>query len=282
MAFKFLAHEPFLLNATRLEAWAHLPSTSSPHLDLLREAIELKRLNNGLMKGTHLDDLVGDMYARLYETIVPDLVAKSNDEENRDRMRVNHLLMSTDGPTGDAPSPEPTSLSGDPTVVRPPRFKGVGRREIQRKAEAIISKPPPAPIAAKPPKTFAEPLPQQLQEQGYQVNATATFMVKEEAARDAGASSVPGSVHDSADDESELSDLEDIPEETAGAKPIFANLVSSAKGGDTPAAEGEDYGECEGEGEGEGEGQGENEDEDEEQAREEQDVPRSETSATIA
>lgn len=277
MVFKSLAHEPFLLNATRLEAWAHLPTTSSPLLDLLREAIELKRLNNGLMKATLLDDLVGDMYARLYETVVPDLVAKSNDEESRDRMRVNHLLMSTEGPPGDAPSPELTSLSGDPTVVKPPRFKGVGRREIQRKAEAIISKPPPAPIAAKPPKAPVETLPQQLQEQGYQVNPAATLMVKEEAARDAGASSVPGSVHDSADDESELSDLEEIAEDTTGAKPIFPNLVSSTKDGDTLAAEGED----DEEDEGEGEGEGEDEDVDVEQAKDEQDVQPSETSATV-
>ena len=222
------------------------------------------------MKGALLDDLVGDMYARLYETVVPDLVAKSNDEESRDRMRVNHLLMSTDGPPGDAPSPDPTSLSGDPTVVKQPRFKGVGRREIQRKAEAVISKPPPAPIAAKPAKAAAETVPQQPQEQLQQVNPAATLMVKEEAARDAGASSVPGSVHDSADDESELSDLEEIVEETAEAKSLFPNLGSSGKGGGTPLAEGED------------DEQGdEGEDEDEEQAKEEQGVPTSETSETV-
>lgn len=227
------------------------------------------------MRVVILDDLVGDMYARLYETVVPDLVAKSNDEENRDRMRVNHLLMSTDGPPGDAPSPDPTLLGGDPAVVKQPRFKGVGRREIQRKAEALISKPPPPAIAAKPPKTSAEILPQLTQDQGHQAGPAATLMVKEEAARDAGGSSVPGSVHDSADDESELSDLEEIAEEATEAKSMFPNLISSAKDDDTPAAEGED------DEQGQGEGEGEDEDEDEEQARDEQGVPASETSGTV-
>lgn len=275
MTFKSLAHEPFLNNASRLEAWAHLPTTSSSLLDLLREAIELKKLNNGLLKTPSLDDLVGDMYATLYDTVVPDLIARSNDEESRDRMRVNHLLMSTDGPPGDAPSPDPTSLSLDPTVVKQSRFKGVSRREIQRKAEAIISKPPPAPIAAKPLKAPTEPSPQQPQEQGHQANPATSLMVKEEAAKDAGASSVPGSVHDSADDESELSDLEEIAEETSEARSLFPNLVSNAKGDDTPAAEGED------DEQGESEDEGEGEDEDGEQAIDELGVPASETSGTV-
>lgn len=275
MTFKSPAHESFLINASRLEAWAHLPTTSSPLLDLLREATELRKLNNGLMKIPSLDDLVGDIYATLFKTVVPDLIAKSNDEESRDRMRVNHLLMNTDGPPGDAPSPDPTSLSLDPTVVRQPRFKSVSRREIQRKAEALISKPASAPIAAKPSKTVTEPLPQQPQEQGYQANPATSLMVKEEAAKDGGASSVPGSVHDSADDESELSDLEAITEETTEARSLFPNLASNSKGDDTPAAEGDD------DEPGESEDEGEGEDEDGEQAKDEPGAPTSETSGTI-
>ena len=240
MVFRSVAHDPFLLNTSRLEAWAHLPATSSPLLDLLREAIELKKLNNGLMKPTLLDDLVGDIYARLYETVLPDLLAKSNDEESRDRMRVDHLLMNTDGPALGGPSPDPTPLGGDSTVVKQQRFKGVGRREIQRKAEAAISKPPAPPIVAKSSKAFVEAVPQLPQEQGQQHGPAVTLTIKEEAARGAGGSSVPGSVHDSADDESELSDIEEIVEEKIELKPMFPNLVSNAKDDGTLADEGEE------------------------------------------
>ena len=80
--FKSVPHEMFALNADRLEGWAHLPETSSPLLDIIKETIDLKKTNLNLMKAGVIEDLIGDTYALLYEQTVPDLIARSNDDSN--------------------------------------------------------------------------------------------------------------------------------------------------------------------------------------------------------
>ena len=207
------------------------------------------------MKSTLVDDLVGDTFAYLYQKVVPDLITKSNDEENRDRMRVDHLLMNTDLSVADAPSPVPstTPAADQPTTIRT-RPKVIGRREIQRKAEALIMKPvAPAPSAraARPPTSTPIVV---KQTETLPISADATEGMKDETtAKEGGGSSVPGSVHDSADDESELSEPEDVDEEVLAAlPPMFPGLLGRGAG-DEEENETES-GEREGEGEGEVEG----------------------------
>ncbi|KAL8638863.1 MAG: hypothetical protein Q9226_008950 [Calogaya cf. arnoldii] len=53
-------------------------------------------------------------------------------------------------------------------------------------------------------------------------------------------SSVPGSIQDSADDESELSDVEDAPE-NAKTRPLFPNLGDSKSGADDDEKEESDH-----------------------------------------
>ena len=72
-AFKSVNHDEFNTLALRLEAWCQNPETQHPVLDILRDAIELKRLNNGMMKPLLIDDLIGDAYAMLYTSIGPAL-----------------------------------------------------------------------------------------------------------------------------------------------------------------------------------------------------------------
>ncbi|KAI9831553.1 MAG: hypothetical protein M1819_004783 [Sarea resinae] len=200
--FKSINHEDFQASSARLEAWCKLPTTSSPALDTLREVVELKRLNNGLMKSTLIDDLIADTYARLYEEEVPQIKEKTANLGRKDMMSLNNLLMSTDGSAAEQTPPQADQGSK-------PRTKGVGRKELQRKAEAASSKPlaPPATIRSarmaeatisKSPETFAAHS-EVLAEQG-----------EDEEKVD---ESRPGSVHDSADDESELSELEDENDE---------------------------------------------------------------------
>lgn len=208
--FKTLPHATFLLNSDRLETWAHSPTNASPILDLLREVVELKKLNSNLMKSAPIEDLVGDTYAHLYEMVVPELVVKSNTEENRVRMRVDQLLMNTSTTAPDGPPAEP------PT--KPSRPKSVGRREIQRKAEALVSKtPPPSAIVSSRPSLgtntkilTAVAIPEREPEQA-KSGALLAVQEIEDTAKDV--SSVPGSLHDSADDESELSEIEDAIED---------------------------------------------------------------------
>lgn len=225
--FKSISHEDFMIHAARLESWCHLPDTYSPLIDILRDVIELKKLNNSLMKTTLIDDLIADTYAMLYGTVVPELTAKATGEENRERMRVDNLLMNADTP---ADTPPPPASTPDPTAVKQ-RTKGVGRRELQRRAEAVIAKPSPANEVSRTPgmteTIISHHQQQQQQPQGISI-------IKEEQAREdlqGLGSSVPGSLHDSADDESELSEIEDEP--VAFVPPIFPNLVTSAAAAET-------------------------------------------------
>lgn len=237
MVFKTLPHTNFLLNADRLEAWAHTAPTS-PILDLLRETIELKKLNSNLMKSGAIEDLIGDTYAHLYERVVPDLVAKSNTEENRVRMRVDHLLMDT---SHENPSPDdkPSNLI---TAAAPkqPRLKSISRREIQRKAEALVlakavPPPPSSNLSSAPanPKvlTTVEISGRERDPSGQSLKISAILAIREneDAGRDI--SSAAGSVHDSADDESELSEVDEKPN-NGGLRVLFPGLVGARDKGD--------------------------------------------------
>lgn len=248
-----IPYEIFALNADRLETWAHLPDTTSPLLDIIRDAIEIKKTNSNLMKAGVFEDLIGDTYAFLYEQIVPDLIAKSNDEESRVRMRVDHVLMDAEASATATPPPDPNAKPGEAPVARP-RFKSATKREVQKRSEALVAKPAATLAAAK----LAKPAGQAM-EQG-RTPGVAVVIGREEGGKEA-ASSVPGSVHDSADDESELSELEefvDAPEKPAA---MFPNL----------AANGEEEGDEEGE-EDEGEARdGKQEDDEEQEGAEEED-----------
>lgn len=221
--FKSISHEDFQTNASRLETWCHLPDTYSPIIDILRDVVELKKLNTSLMKPTLIDDLIFDTYAMLYGTVVPELAAKASGEESRERMRVDHLLMNTDDTV--ATPPPPTTITPDPAAIKP-RTKGVGRKELLRKAEAVVTKPSAAPEMFRIPST-TETSVSQLPRQGVSI-------VKEEQGKeDAQGSSAPGSVHDSADDESELSEIEEEPPVPV-VTPMFPNLING--GGITGSA----------------------------------------------
>lgn len=218
--FRNILHGEFILKAERLEAWAHLPDTTSPLLDIIKDTIELKKTNSNLMKASVIEDLIGDTYALLYEQIIPDLIAKSNDEESRVRMRVNHVLMDPEASATATPPPDPNARAGEITSARP-RFRGVTKRELQRRAEGLIVKPAAALAAAK----VAKPMGPVSEQSG--VTAVAVLIGKEAPARD-GASSVAGSVHDSADDESELSELEEFVDAPEKPPALFPNLTTKS------------------------------------------------------
>ncbi|KAL8933633.1 MAG: hypothetical protein Q9211_005671 [Gyalolechia sp. 1 TL-2023] len=209
--FKNISHDVFVLNADRLEAWAHSPSTESPVIEILREAVELKKTNANLMKPTIIEDFIADAYAHLHRSIVPELIARSNEEESRGRMRVDHL-MNMENPPVSTPSPGPT---GNPDEVAPTRqrIRGVGRRELQKRAEALVNKPASAQVSVKAPKTPPPASRPTTPRSTVQVVIKQDDQIKD-------SSSVPGSVHDSADDESELSDAEDVAP-TVEPRPLF-------------------------------------------------------------
>ncbi|KAF1932547.1 uncharacterized protein M421DRAFT_243911 [Didymella exigua CBS 183.55] len=168
-AFKSVNQEDFSALAARMEAWCQSPSTQHHVLDVLRDAIELKRLNNGLMKPTMIDDLIGDSYAMLYTIVGPTLPPLSSEQQQpavqpgtvTPKASANPLSVASmmtvqvDGTADGHNTPftmfhpsqlhpqQPPSLPQAATVpeqVPKPRAKAVGKREIQRRAEACVQK----------------------------------------------------------------------------------------------------------------------------------------------
>ncbi|KAI4700782.1 hypothetical protein J4E81_003746 [Alternaria sp. BMP 2799] len=176
-AFKSVNHDEFNTLALRLEAWCQNPETQHPVLDVLRDAIELKRLNNGMMKPLLIDDLIGDAYAMLYTSIGPSLPPLQSEQQPQQPLQPAPPRPSPFGITATATGAVPISslmqvqvdgaadgISGTPfnmyhpNQLQPqhppsmpqmpsqpeqaakPRAKAVGRREIARRAEACVQK----------------------------------------------------------------------------------------------------------------------------------------------
>ncbi|KAL8696310.1 MAG: hypothetical protein Q9224_002861, partial [Gallowayella concinna] len=229
--FKNISHDLFVQNADRLEAWALQPATllaKPPELESMREAIELKKTNANLMKPAAIEDFIADIYAYLYQRMIPELIGLENEEESRSRMRVDHL-MNSESAAISTPSPDPAGKAEDVAPARQ-RIRGVGRREIQKRAEALVVSRPLPVAAVKMPKspppvmmttTMANDVPPT-------PKSTVQVVIHQRGSRMVGNSSVPGSLHDSADDESELSDVEDVAEaKKKKMRPLFPNLGDS-------------------------------------------------------
>lgn len=134
--FKPIGWEEFSTKTARLESIPQLGSESQPVLELLREALELKKLNNNFMKITMFEDLIADLYARLYEINIVYLVEQVTDE-NKEKMKVDHLLMGVDGTQ--EPSTPASAVPASDTPAPRGRTKGIARRDIQKRADTIVN-----------------------------------------------------------------------------------------------------------------------------------------------
>ena len=221
-------------------------------LEILREAVELKKLNANLMKPGLIEDLVGDTYAMLYATVVPDLVTKSNEEENRVRMRVDHLLTDPTAEKVPPPDSKLVDLTSSGAAPKQPRAKSISRREIQRRAESLVLTKPVAPPPASKPRSLSSPkilaaveIPERIgmARQTSSGGALLAVTEREDAVKDI--SSIPGSLHDSADDESELSDVEELMEDVEPAPRVMFPGLVAGRGTVGRQAEGEEEGDDE-------------------------------------
>lgn len=187
-----LPYETFVPNAALLQTWAQPAGAEPPvHplLSVLREAIDLKKLNLNLIANQGIDDLIGDTYAKLYEEMVPGLVSDATNEKNREAMRVDRILMGDPGVDID-----PGAENAVPLTNPSGRAKIVGRMEVRKRAEALVQR---VSAAQGPIKGKAAALAEE---------AAAQEEADESESGPAAAS--PHASHD-ADDESELSDLDD-------------------------------------------------------------------------
>ena len=228
--FKTLVpYEVFTQNANRLEEWAHSEAAQGhATLDLLREGVELKKLNGSLMRAPLLDDLIADAYARIYEQVVPELVAKADEVENRERMRIDRMLMASDAGSADQAARSNTPSDQAPTTTR---LKTIGRTEVRRRAEALVARPNTGPPArGRPPGPKAAAASRSVNDKGAEEAADEKPTVE----------SAPPSLHDSADDESELTDIDDVeddepkddePKASEAVRPLFPGLKAREEPG---------------------------------------------------
>jgi hypothetical protein len=260
--FKGVQHDEFDAISDRITAWVANPEMSHPALDALREALELKKINANQMKSTPIDDLINDAWAVLYTQVGRDLPGPdigslqqadgASDSPARSYtgpMRINNLVMNMDGAQISVP------LTFAPADPGRPRKIGISRREISRRAEAAITKAAETPRAAAatnplPPSfilgsnasaresdqtngtpggegTPGEDTPMDGSNEGTQNGTKGGEEMEREG------SSEKGSLHDSADDESDLSDVPDMDD--AENAMIFPELIRSTA--DTPATD---------------------------------------------
>jgi hypothetical protein len=314
--FSGINHEDFLRRKDYLEKWCQDSANAShPVLETMQEVIELKKINGGLMKAATIDDLIGDAYAYLYDTVGRRLwtMEEAKDEamkqealakeqaatpsvERNPMMNLSHLMNSDGAP--DAPPNIvglPTATSVPDGTATPPtgdqapasrRKIGVGRREVRLCADACIAK-----VSAGPTTSTGNEPSRPRQEVSVVIETRRpSSKLADPQGIDTAEGSVAGSIHDSADDESD-SELSDIDEDVVNSgltsnshasvkppmfpnlNPRFASVKDSEMITDTEeehddgigdAEEAEDYGE-----EGE-EGEGEDEEAEEEDGEEEE------------
>ncbi|KAF2644852.1 hypothetical protein P280DRAFT_466115 [Massarina eburnea CBS 473.64] len=181
--FRALTYDEYNIVATRLETWGQNPATQNGTLDILRDVVDLKRLNNGLMKPVLIDDLLGDTFALLYATVGPTLQplpseqpkiqaapSGSAQQSNGAPYMSSLMQVQVDGNSESSPFNlfHPSQLNQPPLppqqadTVTKSRPKPVGRREIQRRAETCAQKPAGAvapvaiPIRSPPPSMSAK------------------------------------------------------------------------------------------------------------------------------
>ncbi|KAI1334886.1 hypothetical protein F5Y15DRAFT_260986 [Xylariaceae sp. FL0016] len=273
--FKQVGAEEFDITSNRISDWCAEPETSHPALNALQEAVELKKLNIGLMKAAIIDDVICDAYSMLYFQIrstlsgppISDVIMANEQERLREEARrmqatVDHKPANPFTSILNPQSNENSGTEGLPGDTTPattegpqrPRKTGVRKADILRKAEQAVlrSQEGPKPLAAKSRSISSGKTPAAEGDTGAPEVVDDTVTADAEDASDAESgreqhdsedvemkadaddvddaddeerphaidqdhdmSSAPASVHDSADDESDLSDVpsEDLLDE---------------------------------------------------------------------
>ena len=274
--FKGVPLEDFEVLSKRLDIWTGDQNSSHPAYDALREASELKKLNQNLMKSTPIDDIINDAWASLYVQVAPQLpgppppslqrtqIDNPADPASAPRalgpMSLNSLVMNMDGTQIQVPVTFAGSYEGTRT-----RKVGVSRREVLRRAEQALSRvtETPRPLLPSKPRNSDTEIPtsaavglngapssdkrqrstsvERGENQAMPPHESANGQGRKEVNRaDRDDSSAPGSLHDSADDESDLSDVPELDEMELEQAMMFPGLVdrparsSGGEGSSTP------------------------------------------------
>lgn len=200
---------------------ASSPEDMPKHLDRMKEAEDLKKLNSNLIKAPALDEFIQDLYASIFlhvgkplprpkkEPSPAPVPAPAPEPRQQGPMSISAMMGITEETPAVTPQPAPE-------IVKP-KVKSVTKKDILRRAEALLTKPEaPKPTAATASKSKAgEQARKQIGQNGSHSGngngkdgnkqATEDGKDKEEGEnedKDSG-----GDAADDADDESDLSDL---------------------------------------------------------------------------
>ncbi|CAK7225133.1 Histone transcription regulator 3 [Sporothrix curviconia] len=69
VAFKNVTPDEFEIYAERIAEWVGQPDVDHDALNAMREAVEIKKLNGGLMKAGAIDDLISDCYSAIFADV---------------------------------------------------------------------------------------------------------------------------------------------------------------------------------------------------------------------
>lgn len=245
--------EQFKDMAARIDVWVNKPDNEvqARYCEMLKEVVELKKLNGNFIKlPTNVDDFIADTYAEIWThaTTVEDPTdntmsstehenlsglreaqTPSHEEKPRSYMSFSNML-NTDGttdsttpsarPTPPMPTPAPITTNGEhfshtQTFTPPkPRPRIISRPMIVKRATDTFT--------AKPPPKAASPVKQAVSDANTSnVSVVIDAKLEKRPSHDGAddAASPPGSVHDSADDESELSSVNGDQDEDIAPQP---------------------------------------------------------------
>jgi hypothetical protein len=257
---KSIPPEDFEDMAAALERWVDDPANSHPVYDHLKEALELKKLNANLMKAMPIDDLISDAYATLILDVgchLPrpprQVIAAPPPDAPPPRqgpMSMSSLVSNLEGAS------ESVQVTVEEVVNVKPKAKAPGRREILRRAEVLVNRVHEGKEKDKEKEKAGE--------KSESRRASDLQVLIRRASKDAGGKrekdggsaqgqgeeshdgdehdeggdreSTPGSVHDSADDESDLSDVPDMEE---GPPTLFNRWNSASQVRSADAASGD-------------------------------------------
>ncbi|KAK8112817.1 Histone transcription regulator 3-like [Apiospora sp. TS-2023a] len=281
--YKNVSQEEFEIIAERITEWSTDANTSDHSaFEALKEAVELKKLNSALMKAGAVDDLIYDSYTAFYFEVGKNLpgppleaLIKERTEANKikkgelekDKKPANPFTallnpQSVENSGTDAAGP---AAAAHEASARP-RRAGVRRPDLLRKAEQAVMRAIDGP--AKPTREKSRASVSSSKSRNNSRTPTGEtagahgedgdIEMKDDEAHEGHESSPPRSFHDSADDESDLSDVPDDILDDEEAALLFPGLIRR----NTQEAEEEDE-------EDEEEGDGDADDEEEEHEEQE-------------
>ncbi|KAK8000882.1 Histone transcription regulator 3-like protein [Apiospora marii] len=248
--YKNVSQEEFEIIAERITEWSTDANTSDHSaFEALKEAVELKKLNSALMKAGAVDDLIYDSYTAFYFEVGKNLPGPPLEALIKERTEANKIKkgelekekkpanpftallnpQSVENSGTDAAGP---AAAAHEASVRP-RRAGVRRPDLLRKAEQAVMRAIDGP--AKPTREKSRASVSSSKSRNNSRTPTGEVPgahgedgdveMKDDDAHEGHESSPPRSFHDSADDESDLSDVPDDILDDEEAALLFPGLI---------------------------------------------------------